>query len=388
MTGTTLLLLFGAIVVAALIAAWALVQYRREKQTRASLDRELESRLSPTKAAETPITQAGESKPDAPSVIPAAPQLGKLSAPAKPTTKASEPEVAPAKASVVEETAEGPSKKKVPEATAAEEKSESDIRPAHPRATERMTAPHTAVVASRQKPAVRLPEREPLLRRASEHRGSLLISRTLPPEFERARLNHDLRRIAVRRRRNRQIALAAGLVVVLLIPAYFFIPPVHRLLNPYVSWAGIRLGLIPPPKPEELAPPPKDLEVSYSNELEAVGGRITLDGTVSNISQDKTFDKLYAELTLIKKDSQLTETRVVPVTPSKLAPKEGGRYRLDVSASEFIGNRRVRIFSDGKDIPYEYALPAGALKVRSGAGAIKIEVSVPSAAATNPEKKP
>jgi hypothetical protein len=83
----------------------------------------------------------------------------------------------------------------------------------------------------------------------------------------------------------------------------------------------------------------------------------------------------------------LTETRVVPVQPTKLAPKEEGRYQIVVSASEFIGNRRVRIFSDGTEIPYEYVLPAGAVKIQTGAGTIKIEAAVPSRDAAKPEKK-
>jgi hypothetical protein len=375
---TEYLLLLGVIVVAALAAVLAFRQHLRQKQVRAALDRELESRPQPTHGAEKPpsvLKSTPQSVTPAPSST--APQFDTPVVSGQPTTEAIKSEAVAAE-EVVEQKGESespPKSPQPPEPVTPADAVEAERRQVK---TERMTVPQTAVAARPQRPAAKPTVGEPLLRRAGEHRGSLLISRTLPPEFERARLERDLRKIAQRSRRNRQIALAAGLAIVLLIPAYLFIPPIHRLLNPYVTSAGIRLGVIPPPPPSEPAPSPKDLEVSYSNELEAVGGSITLDGTVNNISEDKTFDKLYAELTLIKKDSKLTETRVVPIKPSKLAPKEGGRYEIIVPASEFIGNRRVRILSDGTEIPYQYVLPAGAVRFRSGGGSIRIEATTPS----------
>lgn len=202
-----------------------------------------------------------------------------------------------------------------------------------------------------------------LLHRASERRGSLLISQALPPEVERARLARELHQMAHRSRRQRWVALAVGMILVGLVPLYLFVPAVHERLNPHVTYLRIRLGLQPPPPPPEPTLPPRDLEVSYSNELKETNGKIILTGTVRNVSAEKTFANLFAELSLIKKDSRLVETRVVAVRPATLAPGEEGRYELVVPAVEFIGNRKVRIFADGVEIPYRYVLPEGQVNV-------------------------
>lgn len=202
-----------------------------------------------------------------------------------------------------------------------------------------------------------------LLHRASERRGSLLISQALPPEVERARLARELQQMAHRSRRQRWIALAIGVVLAGLVPLYLFVPAIHERLNPHLTYLRIRLGVQPPPPPPEPTLPPRDLEVSYSNELKETDGKIVLTGTVRNVSAEKTFAHLFAELSLVRKESRLIETRVVAVRPATLAPGEEGRYELVVPAAEFIGNRKVRIFADGVEIPYRYVLPEGQVDV-------------------------
>ncbi len=197
----------------------------------------------------------------------------------------------------------------------------------------------------------------PLARRAGAHRGSLWISHALPPELERARLERELRALIERRRKARRRLLYVGGGVLGLLALALLIPSARSALKPYATWLGIRLGFLPPPPPPELAPPPRDLEVSYSNQVEEKGGRLTFRGTVRNISTSETFENLYAELSLIKRESRLIETRVVPVRPSRLRPGDVGTYELTVSASEFMGNRRVRLLADGGEIPYRYVPP-------------------------------
>lgn len=202
---------------------------------------------------------------------------------------------------------------------------------------------------------VERPEK-PWIRRAGEHRGSLWISRALPPELERARLHRELRELADRRRRAQRRRLLAGAIAMGALALVLLIPSVRSALRLSLVWMGMRLGLIAPPPPPEPAPLPRDLEVSYSNQVEQKQGRLIFRGTVRNISQ-KTFDSLYAELSLIRRESQLMETRIVPIRPSRLGPGEQGVYELVVSASEFTGNRRVRIFAAGAEVPYRYVLP-------------------------------
>ncbi len=197
---------------------------------------------------------------------------------------------------------------------------------------------------------------KPWIRRAGEHRGSLWISRALPPELERARLHRELRELADRRRRAQRRRLLVGAIAMGALALVLLIPSVRSALRPSLVWMGMRLGLIAPPPPPEPAPLPRDLEVSYSNQVEQKQGRLIFRGTVRNISQ-KTFDSLYAELSLIRRESQLMETRIVPIRPSRLGPGEQGVYELVVSASEFMGNRRVRIFAAGAEVPYRYVLP-------------------------------
>lgn len=204
-----------------------------------------------------------------------------------------------------------------------------------------------------------------LLHRASGRRGSLLISPALPPEVERARLARELQQLAHRSRRQRWIVLTVGVILAGLIPLYLLVPAVHERLNPHVTSLRIRLGLQPPPPPAEPTLAPRDLEVSYSNELKETNGKIVLTGTVRNVSTQKTFANLFAELSLVRKESRLIETRVVGVKPATLAPGQEGRYELIVPASEFIGNRKVRIFADGVEIPYRYVLPEGIVEVQS-----------------------
>jgi hypothetical protein len=214
--------------------------------------------------------------------------------------------------------------------------------------------PH-AIHRSREAPHA--PEMRLLARRAGGHRGSLWISPALPPEFERARLRRELHVLLERRREARRRILLASSGALILIAGSLLIPPVRSALKPYATWAGIRLGLLPPPPPPEPAPPPKDLEVSYSNHVEERGGRLLFRGTVRNTSNSRTFENLYAELSLLKRESRLIETRIVPVRPSRLGPGETGIYELTVPASEFMGNRRVRILSEGREVPYRYAVP-------------------------------
>jgi len=204
----------------------------------------------------------------------------------------------------------------------------------------------------------------PLLYRASERRGSLLISQALPPEIERARLERELEQIARRSRRRRRLALIAGAILVGLFPLYWWVPSIHERLSPHVTLLRIRLGLVPPPPPPEPTLAPRDLEVSYSNELQEKDGKIILTGTVRNVSSQKTFSHLFAELSLIRKDSRLIETRVVAIKPATLTPGQEGRYELVVSASEFIGNRKVRIFADEVEIPYRYVLPEATVEMQ------------------------
>ncbi len=197
----------------------------------------------------------------------------------------------------------------------------------------------------------------PLARRAGGHRGSLWISHALPPEFERARLRRELQALVARRREARRRAMLAGIAALTLIAAALLIPPVRSALKPYATWAGIRLGFLPPPPPPEPTPPPKDLEVSYSNQVEERDGRLIFRGTVRNISNSRIFENLHAELSLLKRESRRIETRIVPVRPSRLGPGQIGIYEVTVPASEFMGNRRVRILSEGMEVPYRYALP-------------------------------
>jgi len=198
---------------------------------------------------------------------------------------------------------------------------------------------------------------EPLARRAGTHRGSLWISHALPPELERARLERELRAILERRRRTRRRVLLVGAGALGLLALALLIPPIRSALKPHATWLGIRLGFIPPPPPPEPAPPPRDLEVSYSNQVEEKNGRLTFRGTVRNISTTKTFENLYAELSLIRRESRLIETRIVPVRPARLRPGDMGTYELTVPTAEFLGNRRVRLFADGVEVPYRYVLP-------------------------------
>ncbi len=205
--------------------------------------------------------------------------------------------------------------------------------------------------------ALGTPTATPLVRPAGGHRGSLWISRALPPELERARLKRELQELLERRRRFRRRAVLVGAGALAGLTVALLIPPVRSALKPYAAWIGIRLGLLPPPPPPEPAPPPRDLEVSYSNQVEEKGGRLTFRGTVRNISDSKTFEDVYAELSLIKRESRLIETRVVPVRPSRLEPGQSGTYEVTVPASEFMGNRRVRILVGGTEVPYRYVLP-------------------------------
>ncbi|MCS6816073.1 MAG: hypothetical protein N0A16_07240 [Blastocatellia bacterium] len=198
---------------------------------------------------------------------------------------------------------------------------------------------------------------KPLARRAGAHRGSLWVSHALPPELERARLERELRALIERRRRARRRFMFVGVSALAVLILLVLLPPTRSALKPYATWVGIRLGFLPPPPPPEPAPVPKDLEVSYSNQVEEKGGRLTFRGTVRNISTSKTFEDLYAELSLIRRESQLIETRIVPVRPSRLRPGDTGTYELTVPAAEFTGNRRVRIFSEGVEVPYRYVLP-------------------------------
>jgi hypothetical protein len=209
----------------------------------------------------------------------------------------------------------------------------------------------------RTREAVGTPAATPLARRAGGHRGSLWVSRALPPELERARLKRELEELLERRRRFRRRAALVGAGALAGLTVALLIPPVRSALKPYAAWIGIRLGLLPPPPPPEPAPPPRDLEVSYSNQVEEKGGRLTFRGTVRNISDSKTFEDVYAELSLIKRESRLIETRVVPVRPSRLGPGQIGTYEVTVPASEFMGNRRVRILAGGAEVPYRYVLP-------------------------------
>jgi hypothetical protein len=178
-------------------------------------------------------------------------------------------------------------------------------------------------------------------------------------------LARELQQLAHRSRRQRWIVLTVGVILAGLIPLYLLVPAVHERLNPHVTSLRIRLGLQPPPPPAEPTLAPRDLEVSYSNELKETNGKIVLTGTVRNVSTQKTFANLFAELSLVRKESRLIETRVVGVKPATLAPGQEGRYELIVPASEFIGNRKVRIFADGVEIPYRYVLPEGIVEVQS-----------------------
>lgn len=198
---------------------------------------------------------------------------------------------------------------------------------------------------------------KPLAQRAGTHRGSLWISHALPPELERVRLRRELQALVERRRKARRRLLIAGAGILGLLALALLVPPARSALKPYATWLGIRLGFLPPPPPPEPVPPPRDLEVSYSNQVEEKDGRLTFRGTVRNISTSETFENLHAELSLIKRGSQLTETRIVPIRPSRLQPGDVGTYELTVPASEFTGNRRVRVFADGVEIPYRYVLP-------------------------------
>ncbi len=198
---------------------------------------------------------------------------------------------------------------------------------------------------------------KPLARRAGAHRGSLWISHVLPPELERVRLRRELQALIEHRRKVRRRLLTAGVGILGLLALTSLVPSVRSALKPYATWLGLRLGFLPPPPPPEPALPPRDLEVSYSNQVEREGGRLTFRGTVRNISTSKTFENLYAELSLIKRESQLIETRIAPVRPSRLRPGDVGIYELTVPASEFLGNRRVRLLADGVEVPYRYALP-------------------------------
>jgi hypothetical protein len=197
----------------------------------------------------------------------------------------------------------------------------------------------------------------PLARRAGTHRGSLWISPALPPELERARLERELRALRERRQKVRRRAMIAGAGVLALLAFSLLVPPARSALKPYATWLGIRLGVLSPPPPPEPTPPPRDLEVSYSNQVEETNGRLTFRGTVRNISTSKTFENLYAELSLITRESRLIETRIVPVRPARLRPGDIGTYELTVPASEFVGNRRVRLLAEGTEVPYRYVLP-------------------------------
>lgn len=170
-------------------------------------------------------------------------------------------------------------------------------------------------------------------------------------------MKRELEELLDRRRRFRRRAALVGAGVLAGLTVALLIPPVRSALKPHAAWIGIRLGLLPPPPPPEPAPPPRDLEVSYSNQVEEEGGRLTFRGTVRNISGSKTFEDVYAELSLIKRESRLIETRVVPVRPSRLGPGQIGTYEVTVPASEFMGNRRVRILAGGAEVPYRYVLP-------------------------------
>lgn len=108
--------------------------------------------------------------------------------------------------------------------------------------------------------------------------------------------------------------------------------------------------------PAQTAPPPGSqqakAQVTPVRRLEVVKNMVKARGAVDNIS-DETLDNLSLEVTLERNDQGQAETRMIPINPSQLAPRQRGVYEFEYDGNQATGYKGYfpsRLISNGAEV--------------------------------------
>ena len=129
-----------------------------------------------------------------------------------------------------------------------------------------------------------------------------------------------------------------GAISALLITALVFTG--YTLLRKRHAESTGSLALSSSASSSEPAKPPKALIILDEALLQ--GSKTTIGGTVRNTSAEK-LEGLSVQLELKHRKDGVTETRLVPLSPSQLDSQQEGRYSLELKAQDYSSARLVAL---------------------------------------------
>jgi hypothetical protein len=92
----------------------------------------------------------------------------------------------------------------------------------------------------------------------------------------------------------------------------------------------------------------------FQDEVRLKGSEAVVGGTVKNISV-APLEGLSIEIALKGRAAQVSETKLLQLSPGSLRPGEEGKYSLRISATEWAGAQVVHLRSEpqGVDVPFK-----------------------------------
>jgi hypothetical protein len=166
-------------------------------------------------------------------------------------------------------------------------------------------------------------------------------------------------------KRSRHAHVIVTIVVLGGLAAYLFIPSLRQSVNSVALSVSDRLGQLSQLGPATPAGEPTALPQLEVTQTSALSDRtLTITGEIRNLSSE-TFRDLVAELTLVRRDVNLPETRLVRITPPGLPPNAQGRFTTEVSAGDYSEYRLARILTgDRGEVPFRLSLTVPTVPAR------------------------
>lgn len=105
---------------------------------------------------------------------------------------------------------------------------------------------------------------------------------------------------------------------------------------------------------KDAAKPPKALVLV--DEALMQNGNTIIGGTVKNTSNEK-LEQLFVELELRRRKDAFTETKLISLNPTDLAPQQEGRYSLQLRAQDYSSAKLIglKLGSTQSPLPYTSA---------------------------------